>query len=324
VYIEQYFLEGMCLSYFSPLFGFCLSVDSATNGSSGAHYKIIPSKAHLFSRLLQWYQCCIDPIAPATYQIPPTEMGTEYFLYHKEVILNDFSQRIENLESCNVPRHQVTLLPTQASSRKIKLNHYHKICNTCLCNHRKNNTVNAYYYTDLGSLKKTYSNGSETFFFRLKKRVPSNRDSMPPRSNASSSNNNTIELTCVREYTKKRARNSLNMQLVDEEENEWLEKEQEQERSISYSCESQVTLLSRKRQNDMIDHTYKESDISRPTAISHFLLHKPKYCYEAHCEHCKVKKPVYVFILNVTLSKEVDPPAEELIGMQVEESTSYI
>ena len=308
-YIENYLMATMSLSYFTPLCRFCLTFDEASN-----RYEMIESKAPLFTRLLQWYQCCVD-IPTELPQLPYSSIcDSNYYARHKESIITDLSRRVNNIDRCQLPRKEIS---------KSTLRYYHRICPGCL--EFTDNRIGSFYYSDLGQLKKTYRNGSETFFFRLKKKksVSSNRHS-PQRNNQPATI--TVELTRRATYTeqpyKKRAR--LNGEEGGED---WLEEEEEEEDTNRYLCKSRVTLLSQKQEKDIIDSVYSEKDISVPTEIGHFEPHKVKHCYVGQCDQCTntSRQEIYIIILDVSLSREAyNAPIQEEMGMQVEESTAYI
>lgn len=293
VYIEQYLIATMSLTYFTPLTRFCLTMEE-----SSGNYQIIESKAYLFTRLLQWYQCCIDP-STSFLSYNEGKCDSDYYADHKTTILRNLSQRIKNIDKCQLPIKSIT----KPNSLITRLQHYHRICPSCLESTSKKNRIGAFSYIELGHLTQTSINGSETYFFRLKKRFVSRHGSPLSHNNA---NNNTIEMT--RQYSHKRQR--LN---TEEEEDE-----------ILYQCDSHITLLSRKRIIDTKEDTYNEKDISMPTEIAKFLTHKPKHCYEGHCDQCNLRKSIYIIVLDITLHNQslILPPEE--MTMQVEESILHL
>lgn len=277
-YIEQHLVSTMCLTYFSPLMQFSLLQ------SSGGDYHILDDKLSLFTRLLQWYQCCIEPSSP--------EAEQDYYVREKENIMTDLSRRVKNIEQCEIPRKSVISL----DSLNTRLYYYHRICPACLDGDSKANRIGAFYYPEIGELSKTYRNARETFAFRLKRKLHSKQ------------NISAVELIYQREYTQKRQRL--------ESEIDWLEEEEGE-----YECTSQITLLSRKHAKDIIRRVYKEKDISVPIEIGSFAMHKEKYCYETECQHCHLYKPSYIILLDILLTRQVTSQVQEEMTMQIEDSS---
>ena len=276
-YIEGYLVATMSLAYFTPLWRFCLSFDETNQ-----RYELIESKIRLFERLLQWYECCIDP-RPHTSTIEGKVChNSEYYAHHKETILADVARRVNKIERCYLPRKQVV---DQA------LFYYHRICGSCLdTNNRKHQRIGNFCYTDLGKLKSE----SETFFFRLKKKTLVNRHSPPsPRYETQPI---TIEMT---RHRAKRVR-----------------KEEEESR---YTCKSRLCLLSRKAECDVTERIYNEKDLSIPSEISSFMPHKAKHCYDGQCDQCHTSQPIYILILRVEFEKAAR--VQEEMDMLVEETT---
>jgi hypothetical protein len=75
-----------------------------------------------------------------------------------------------------------------------------------------------------------------------------------------------------------------------------------------YECKSQISLLSRKVKKDLTSCEYMMKDFSMPSEISDFEVHEPKHCYEAKCDTCCQKAPVYIIQLALQLSRAVELP----------------
>lgn len=306
VYIEQYLIANMNIGYFTPLYRFCLISDP-----SNGRYQMIESKAPLFTRLLQWYECCVD----LTIGTPSVSIGAlSYYAEHKTTILEDLYRRVDNIELCQVPSKSISYANTPDRD-SISLRYYNRICPSCLENPKKRNIVGAFAYTELGHLT-TRGGGdhSETYYFRLKKKVIAIRGS-PLRLQ-----NNTIELTRLRNQPQQIQPGGARKRPLSIHDDRPEEKR--------YECTSKVTLLSKKREKETTENHYSEKDISVPTEIGRFVTHKAKQCYEAHCDQCNIRRHVYIILLDVTLRKErVLPhssPILEEMEMHVEEPTLCI
>lgn len=304
VYIEEHLFSTMSLSYFTPLYRFCLTFDEARN-----RYSIIESKAALFTRLLQWYQACVDT---SIQLLPPSSSAIEavcdsdYYAVHKASIIADVWRRVNMIEKCELPSREIL-----RGVENTELRYYHRICPTCLdSTDKKANRIGAFYYADLGQLRKTTRNGSETYFFRLKKKKKLSYATTTRQGD----NNNlvTIELTRRRAYKS----NTIDTQL-----------EEEHAKERRYLCKSRVSLLSRKREIDRLEYSYNQKDISVPTEIGKFTPHKAKYCYDGQCDQCNKSSSIYIVILQISLTKQVCQSTSSILeemGMQVDEATSYI
>ena len=88
-----------------------------------------------------------------------------------------------------------------------------------------------------------------------------------------------------------------------------------------YACKSRISLLSRKSHKDKFLQTQSMKSLFIPTEINNFDAHPVKHCYEGHCDHCTMLKPVYVILMRISLSREDEdyPHPLEDMTMNVEE-----
>lgn len=302
VYLEQYLKASMCVAYFTPLTNLCLSRHPVTG-----EYTIERKHANgsLFTRLLQWYTCCIDErdvTNDETTTTTPTIITTEtdttigpikcnrrYYEENKASILGQMQERIVNLQAVDIPQKRVQRL----DATTIQLDYYRRICNECLGECNKKNTINSFYYINMGFL----TLDSARFFLRLKKKVPY----LSPRRD-SYHRNNVLEMTMVRKYYGDHGEQPTRLEEKDEDE--------------KYHCRSHVALLSRKKHRDKYKQEYGKKSLFTTTEINSFDTHPVKYCYEARCDHCSSVKPVYIILLHMVVSRE-NSPIEDM-SMMVE------
>lgn len=166
---------------------------------------------------------------------------------------------------------------------EVSLEYHRTICETCMDGSKGENVVGSFYYLDMGCL----TLDTECFFLRLKK-----KKRIDPRGIAY---DNKLELT--RTCTKKRPLPE------------------------HYACESRISLLSRKSHKDKFMQTQSKRNLSVPTEINHFDAHPAKHCYEGHCDHCTILKPVYIILMRISLTREDEdlPRPLEDMTMNVEE-----
>lgn len=180
-------------------------------------------------------------------------------------MLGDLSQRVENMEECcRIPRKRARRL----SGSKTHLEYYHRICDDCMCKSSKHNTVGAFYYLNLGhlSLQHVEDGSTERFFMRLKKQV-NNKSGI-----------NKIELTRIRDKP--------------------IENE-------PVRCHTELRLLSRKQRREAsstLVQRVEQLHLNVPTEINSFERNALKHCYEAQCDHCALTKPVYILLLDITIT----------------------
>lgn len=303
VYIEKYFRENMRLSFFASLSAFCLRM----NEMSGLFYVDQPQCGVLFKNLIQWYTCCVKPPTTEEFiagQRKGDPANVRYYADNKRAILHDLEHCVENIDECALPRQRVRRL----SETRIELDHHHRVCDECLSKSTKRNTVDAFYYLDMGSLSIEDANATERFFMRLKKKkraffsargVDEDEDE-DEEEEEDDDDINIIELTMIRKH-----------QL------------QQQEAVLErYSCSSRVTLLSRKNYQEKPQQCrYTKRNLSIPSEVNNFKTTPIEHCYEAHCDHCAKLRPVHIIMLSLTLEREgmlLLPPED--MSMSVEES----
>jgi|WetSurMetagenome_2_1015567.scaffolds.fasta_scaffold29695_4 hypothetical protein len=176
VYCEELLFANMTLGYFGLLTEFCLVKNEETG-----RFSIINERISIYSRLMQWYQCCIDhtdysnlltttvmTTSNNNHSDTPTRYNRQYLSCNKEEILRDMMNLVDNIQQCQIPVKNHTI---SANRESMKIDYYRRICHDCLSNsNKKAKTYQNNYYINFGTLKKYYSNGYEQYSFRLKKR----------------------------------------------------------------------------------------------------------------------------------------------------------
>lgn len=185
-YCEEQLFATMTIEYFGLLTEFCLSRDNETG-----RFSIKQHLVSLYSRLMQWYQCCIDHteysnlltstiIQPATTATtttttqqqqmadPAPKYGRKYLSCNKEEIMRDIMTLVDGIQQCQIPVKNHTL---SANHMNTQIRYYRRICSDCLVNRSNSaSSYQGYYYINFGSLTRYYSNGYESYAFRLKRK----------------------------------------------------------------------------------------------------------------------------------------------------------
>ncbi len=207
VYCEELLFANMTLGYFGLLTEFCL-----TKNEKIGRFSIISERISIYSRLMQWYQCCIDhtdysnlltttvmtgttntPVSNNNNNDTPMRYNRQYLSCNKEEILRDMMNLVDNIHQCQIPTKNHTIGINRES---MKIDYYRRICHDCLANNTKRaKTYQNYYYINFGTLKKYYSNGSEQYSFRLKKK----------NQQKHFSTDNIVEMSFIRTFFKKEA-----------------------------------------------------------------------------------------------------------------------
>lgn len=195
-YCEQILCENMDLQYFRVLLEFSLIQCTEKNC-----YAIKDESLRIFTRLIQWYQCCIGehislPLDSSGQRLNCPQKDTEkvaftdqsdvarksrgyYFSHSKEQILLDCISSIENFHLCPVPQKSLTTSGTPyAPSTAIA--YYAKLCTNCYRNdddghilpHERSRLI------DLGFIARVYANGTEKCAFRLRKDLDSSENAL--------------------------------------------------------------------------------------------------------------------------------------------------
>jgi hypothetical protein len=307
-YCETRLFASFSLDHFKLLSDYALVPSVQEPG----RLSVSDERLALYARYLQWYQCCVEKdnnkqytdlmlahavAAAATAsnesgEAQPT-IDRHYFSCNKAEILDELRQRVDNVAQCLIPEHSVR---TGAQRGARALQYYWKICADCL--KRGSVTSNDAQYSNIGCIRKNYTNGHECYAFRLRR----------PRHTA---RHFTLEMCVERERYERRVKrvrhDDDDEEMVLDQCLEQLDDESSttsEEERASYSVRCDLTLLSKRLVLSQFSAAHTDLHDGKAAEVCQFELDERAHCYSGRCQNCHHSAPLYILLLRVALQRQ--------------------
>lgn len=271
-FCEKNLFAEMNLGYFRLLTDYCVEEHSQCP-LTGTRYHVPLNKLRLYSRLMQWYQCCVEMGDETTVGQQQDEKArptrSQYHSSNKEQLLQCCAQRIANYEQCRVPERQVLAVKSPQMGRQIR--YYRKICVDCLQRQSLQQQ-----YIDMGLLQYGAAASNETYKFRLHQKSD-NLFGVEMRFSASAAGAATEDMCVEIEGSEV----SLNDGAL-------------------YDLSAEVSLLSKRLDNEVCRRQMDGRPLQTVSEIGEFRLHERQMCYSGRCDGCEQRNQ-QLFILQMEL-----------------------
>lgn len=260
--------------------------------SQQAGHFYVPSEKHLlYTKLLHWYQLCIDDVPsdalfgagagkPLSGHRIKRALPHDHNSYgNKTVVIGQKKKWVENFQSYELPVASSVSGDTTSTQRRHTLHHYKRLCPSCIEMPnfvvKGNNVINMGVLDEQWSFSITYPMVTTT--------RPEKREVM---------------------LFLKKLGNSMveDSPHTSSEEHMSVESGSQEQTKIK----SKIHLFSRSMRDDIENTRYEEletlSDMSDLTRIGSISLHDPTDCYESICDRCQRQDDVYIFCVSVTIT----------------------
>jgi hypothetical protein len=236
----------------------------------GGHYYVPGEKDRLYTKLLHWYQLCIDDAAPdvlfqGAAPISPRR-NSRASSANKTIVIGQKTRLVEGFARYLLPPSGVT-----STANRDSLVHYQRVCTECICTprltHRKETAV-----INMGSPSNNWS-------LSMTHRIGDNRNMM---------------LFLKYRSTQEHAGED---QMSVESSSSSHEGVRIQSRVKLFS----QSLIDEGEQGEQLETT---SNLGELTRIANVVLHRPEDCYEGLCDCChRSESSVFIFCLSITVDR---------------------